>query len=431
MENTKYYVGLDIGTDSVGYAVTDENYNLCKFKGDSTWGVTLFDKAKTAAERRGFRTARRRLDRKQERVRLIMDLFAEEICKIDPSFFTRIKESYLYPETDDDKVRLFTTYEAQKEYNRKYPTIHHLIAELMESTEPHDVRLVYLACVWLVAHRGHFLSEVDKNNVAAVTDFKSVYNELENFIERDGDYAVPWKESADLNAVEKALKSSYGKSRKIKAVTEALFGTRKAPKAIDETHEYNYELVIKLLCGEKVNLKDLFGKEEYAELEEKKVVLNAGDKELAVLMQSIGDDAAFISALKAVYDWSVLVDMLKGEQTISEAKIEIYRQHKNDLKTLKNFTKTYIPEKYDEIFRALDVKNNYVAYVGKNKPANNGAKVKKKANREDFCTYVRSLFKSVTPTDADREEYNRMISRLDSCDFMPKQVDGDNRVIPY
>ena len=26
-----YYLGLDIGTDSVGYAVTDENYALIKF----------------------------------------------------------------------------------------------------------------------------------------------------------------------------------------------------------------------------------------------------------------------------------------------------------------------------------------------------------------------------------------------------------------
>ena len=48
MKNVKYYVGLDIGTDSVGYAVTDNNYKLCKFKGNSMWGVTLFDEAQTA-----------------------------------------------------------------------------------------------------------------------------------------------------------------------------------------------------------------------------------------------------------------------------------------------------------------------------------------------------------------------------------------------
>lgn len=28
-----FYIGLDMGTDSVGWAVADEDYNLCKFKG--------------------------------------------------------------------------------------------------------------------------------------------------------------------------------------------------------------------------------------------------------------------------------------------------------------------------------------------------------------------------------------------------------------
>ena len=64
MKNKTYYVGLDIGTDSVGYAVTDESYNLCKYKGKPMWGVTLFDEASLANKRRGARSARRRLDRR-------------------------------------------------------------------------------------------------------------------------------------------------------------------------------------------------------------------------------------------------------------------------------------------------------------------------------------------------------------------------------
>lgn len=131
MKIDNYYVGLDIGTDSVGYAVTNETYDLCKYKGEPMWGVTLFDEAQTAEQRRGFRTSRRRLDRRQQRVQLVMDLFAKEICKDDPLFFKRIKESYKYPEKDGTKNRLFDSYESQKEYNTKYPTIHHLIVELM------------------------------------------------------------------------------------------------------------------------------------------------------------------------------------------------------------------------------------------------------------------------------------------------------------
>lgn len=60
-----YFIGLDIGTDSVGYAVTDEDYILRRCKGEPMWGVCLFDKAKLCNERRGFRTSRRRLERKK------------------------------------------------------------------------------------------------------------------------------------------------------------------------------------------------------------------------------------------------------------------------------------------------------------------------------------------------------------------------------
>ena len=56
-----YYLGLDIGTESVGYAVTDENYNILKFNGKNMWGSGLFAEAQTAAERRTCRSGRRRL----------------------------------------------------------------------------------------------------------------------------------------------------------------------------------------------------------------------------------------------------------------------------------------------------------------------------------------------------------------------------------
>ena len=428
MKNQNYFVGLDIGTDSVGYAVTDEKYNLCKFKGESMWGVTLFDSAQLAAERRQFRVARRRLDRRQQRIQLVMDLFAEEISKVDADFFKRIKESYLYPETKEDKIRLFDTYEKQKKYVNKYPTIHHLILELMNSTEYHDARLIYIACAWLVAHRGHFLSEVEKTNVQGVTDFETIYNSLVKHITRD-EYALPWKENVDLNRIEQILKAKLGVNRKSKELSEILFGG-KAPKEINESYEYNYDLTVKLLCGGKVSLKDLFGNDEYDDLEEKSVALNQDSDKLASIMQSIGDDADYILVLKSVYDWSVLANVLKGKSTISESKVEDYNRHKKDLALLKRFIKVYAPEKYSEIFRSENTSNNYVAYIGKNKTANEDANVKK-TSKEDFCKYLLSSLKSIKPSEADEVEFSEMLSRLDAADFMPKQIDGDNRVIPY
>ena len=85
----KYYLGLDIGTDSIGWAVTDEEYNLLKKRGD-LWGTYLFDKANTAEERRKSRTARRRVARTRQRLNLLQELFSEEVAKVDFAFFQRL-----------------------------------------------------------------------------------------------------------------------------------------------------------------------------------------------------------------------------------------------------------------------------------------------------------------------------------------------------
>lgn len=300
----------------------------------------------------------------------------------------------------------------------------------MENADPHDVRLVYLACAWLVAHRGHFLSEVDKHNIAAVTDFKTVYEKLVSYITRD-EYTLPWKTDVDLEVIQNVLKAKSGIQRKSKALTEAFFGTVKAPKIVNEQYEYNYECIIKLLCGGKVNLSDLFAKDEYAELEEKAIALNMDDEKLAAIMQSIGDDAELISALKEIYDWSVLVDVLKGRDTISKAKVAVYEQHKRDLATLKYFVKKYAPSKYNEIFQSDKTNNNYVSYIGKNQTGNDSRNVKKAGKKEELCKYLLSVVKSILPDESDLGKYSDMVTQLETYDFLPKQVDGDNRVIPY
>lgn len=82
----EYYLGLDIGTDSIGWAVTDTNYKILKFNGNSMWGIRLFDESQTAEDRRTYRTSRRRIQRRRERLALLEMLFNEEISKVDPVF---------------------------------------------------------------------------------------------------------------------------------------------------------------------------------------------------------------------------------------------------------------------------------------------------------------------------------------------------------
>lgn len=142
----KYYLGLDIGTNSVGWAVTDENYNLYKYAGKRMWGIRLFEGGETAEQRRISRSNRRRLSRKKQRIDLLQELFAEEIAKMDPTFFIRLNESRLHLEdkSTGEKFPLFTDKDyTDIQYYKEYPTMYHLRKELIENSKVHDVRVTY------------------------------------------------------------------------------------------------------------------------------------------------------------------------------------------------------------------------------------------------------------------------------------------------
>lgn len=115
----EYYIGLDIGTSSVGWAVTDMNYQIIKRHGKALWGSRLFASANTAEERRGFRTARRRLDRRNWRINILQELFAEEISKVDSGFYLRMKESKYYPEDKKDSFFRHLTWKFYRKLSRR------------------------------------------------------------------------------------------------------------------------------------------------------------------------------------------------------------------------------------------------------------------------------------------------------------------------
>ena len=76
----KYNIGLDIGTTSVGWAVVEADTQKIIRKGKgkkrkALWGVRLFEEASTAEGRRGFRSTRRRYDRRRNRIKLLQQEF--------------------------------------------------------------------------------------------------------------------------------------------------------------------------------------------------------------------------------------------------------------------------------------------------------------------------------------------------------------------
>lgn len=424
-EMKKYYLGLDIGTDSIGYAVTDENYALLKYKGEPMWGVHILEEAQLAAKRRSFRTARRRLDRRQQRVLLLQELFAHEIAKVDPKFFIRIQESRLWSEDASVPIGLFHDPDYRdRDYHREYPTIHHLICALMNGTARQDVRLVYLACAWLVAHRGHFLSEVSKDNISDLLDFSSVYGQLMAYLNEHSEEETAWV-CEDPAALAEILKQ-----QKYKAVTALLYGKKKPESAPTAGFPYSREGILTLLCGDSYSVEKLFGKEEYAE--QKSVSLSMKDEDFDMILHALGDDSELLARLKLVYDWFILHEILNGKTCISEAKVAVYEQHQHDLRGLKCFVRKYLPEKYNEIFRTVKKdRANYCAYSGNVKSDRAHKAELKRVSQEDFCKYIKALVKNVKPDAEDQDFYVDMCARLDANRFLPKQTDGDNRIIPY
>lgn len=180
MEVGNYYLGIDAGTDSVGWAVTDNQYNVIRKKGKSLWGIRLFDGANTAQERRTFRALRRRNERKKQRINLLQELFCKEICKLDPNFFIRLRDSSLWSEDKEEK-QIYSLFNDKnfndRNYHNNYKTIYHLRADLIKNKEKHDARLVYLAIHHIMKNRGHFLFN---GNIESVTSFENTFNEFKN-----------------------------------------------------------------------------------------------------------------------------------------------------------------------------------------------------------------------------------------------------------
>lgn len=432
MEKTGvYYLGLDIGTDSVGYAVTDPEYGLRKFKGEPMWGTHLFESGQESADRRLHRTNRRRIDRKQQRVTLVNELFAQEIQQIDPNFFIRRKESALFPEDTAHGVTLFCGEGiTDREYHRRYPTIHHLILELMTSREPHDVRLVYLACAWLVAHRGHFLFDFGADQIDKLLDFETVYNDFRNYL-AEQDCTMPWSDTIPVGTVLEILQMDAGVSRKKEAFKKQIFGGKKIPREASENFSYSAESIVGLLSGGTVKPKDLLMNDAYDQIES--VSLQMGDEDFDRIVSELGDDGELLLQLRSLHSCARLIATMancrEGDpRCISSSKVAVYEQHQEDLKLLKRLVKKYCPKQYNEIFRRAAA-DNYVAYSGNIRSCPEPEKVKR-ADKAAFCGFLKKKLKGLKVSPEDRVAYENVMDRLESCSFLPKQRDTDNRVIP-
>lgn len=436
MEESKYFIGLDIGSDSVGYAAAKEDYSLCKNKGEPMWGSHLFDAANQSAERRTFRTSRRRLDRRQQRIKFLQELFAPEIAKVDERFFIRIKESALLREDKslpDDVNSIFCDASfSDRDYHKNYPTIHHLICDLMEDCKDKDIRLIYLAIAWMVAHRGHFLSEIDVDDIDKIYDFEPLYQKFVNWF-YENDIEMPWnckgEDFADI------VKQKKGVTEKKKTFSELLFAG-KTPKDNKELYPISRSELIVLFSGGSTHVNKLIiGDEAYEEISDT-LSFNGKEEELEAVIGQLGDYGDLVRSMKEIFDWGVLCDLLKSGRSISAAKVAEYQKHKEDLAKLKKLVKKYAVKEYNGLFRGAE-KDGYSAYVYNFKSVKDEhSKLPKgKASYEEFTKKVKGIIEKIKSSVPEESEDMSILQEINTdianAAFMPKQVNGNNRVIPY
>ena len=424
-----YYLGLDMGTGSLGWAVTDSNYQILKKHGKALWGVRLFESAETAEKRRTFRTARRRLDRKNWRIKVLQELFAEEISKIDIGFYLRMKESKYYPEDKRDyegkcpelPYALFVDSNyTDKDFYKQFPTIYHLRKWLMETDDIPDIRLVYLAIHHMMKHRGHFLLAGD------ISQIKAFDNTFKQFIKNMEIEELDWNielEEEKIKRVEETLKNHH------------ITRTDKKTKLIKDLSAKSSceKAVLTLISGGTAKLSDVFGDKELDKSERPKLSFSDSgyDDYVSELESELGELYYIIESAKSVYDWSMLVEILGDSSSISEAKVKIYEKHKEDLKYLKHVVREQLtPEEYQKIFMVSDGKlSNYCSYIGMTKK--NGKKIDiqgKKCNRQEFYDFLK---KNVLKKINDSKTIEYLESEISCNTFLPKQVESGNCVIPY
>lgn len=420
-----YYVGLDLGTDSLGWAVTDLEYNIPKVKGKALWGVRLFESGKTAAERRIFRSSRRRLQRKVQRKKLLQELFAPEIAKVDFGFFQRLDDSKFWQEDKqvNQPYALFadSTF-TDKEYYKEYKTIYHLRKALIDDEKKaFDIRLLYLAIHHIIKHRGHFLFY--GQSLDSINNFKDVFESLQSYL--NDEFGIDF-DCGGIESLEKSLKDRRKTITDKKKELEAIFNV--------DSKDKQKKSIIALMAGGTVNLSDLFLDDSLKETAITKICFSTAkfDDERDNLADILGEKMYCVEKIKAIYDWTVLSEILNGKTYLSDAKVEVYKEHERDLKALKLLMKKYCTaEEYKKFFSESDVEDNYPAYIGMCKKGNKKIPLtaKKRCSQEEICKRVEKMFEK--EKDSSDVSLQTILAKARSFTLLPKQVSKDNGVIPF
>lgn len=407
-----YYLGLNIGTSSIGWTVMDENYHLLRKKGKTTMGTYLFREGKSAEDRRMQRGSRRKTSRRKWRLSFVNQLFKQEIDKVDPDFFARLKDSNISP-LDQNKKYLNQPLLMKNEKNvyQQYPTIYHLREALMSENRKFDIRLVYLAIHHIQKYRGNFLDSTPYENYNAentdivgelsrINDyFVEKYNLKSNIIDLD-----------QVNNVKDVL-LDFQNSNSIKVKNLVATLDTSDDKAISS----KLKIIFSGMVGNLLNLQKLFDDESLPKFKLSEEDSSETIEQLSSILNS--DDYNLVLGIQKIYSWMILNSLIP-QGKISQSMIQKYNLHQDQLKIYKTVEK----EVSDEDKHKL--KDYYSSYI------NNGTL----SNSLDIDTFKSKVKKVLSNYSSNNVKQLLTLIEQDTADnpvFMPKQRVSSNGVISH
>lgn len=431
MENKKpYYIGLDIGTNSCGYAAVYEDFSVARTKGRDLWGVRLFDEGKTAQDRRLARSARRSLKRAKTRNNFLKSCFKKEIDKIDPTFFLRLKESgKLEKDRSKNNMQMNSLFNdpdyTDKEFREEYPTDFHLHKELITSKEKHDVRLVYLSLLNHFNNRGNFYMHNVSNGSEEGATFEAVYK---TFQEKAKPLGIAFPDTIIIKDFQEIICNKETAAKEKESKLKAFFSLTGKGTAEPEC--------VKLVIGMTANINKIFPAVDLGS--DSKINLSSDDVEntLPKLKNGLGEEEyELIEAAKIIYDHAVLHDILDGEPFVSFARVKAYDKYGRELALYKDTLKRYDKKAYHMMFKK-QLSNNYCGYTRSgtfDHKLKNRILPKKRGDCKDYAAFKKlskETLKALPEKAQQDPAVQYILDAFERNDFLRKQRSPENGVVP-